>query len=449
MKVIIDPYRGGNDTGNQIDNQYEKNILLNFSKYMADKFNQLGISTELVRNNDISLTDEERNSIINEIKEKNDIIIQNRLSDDNEFDIVYPLRNSDSLVSLISKDLEANNINVDKYYQRRLPTNTTLDYYSVIRNTTPNQSLIIEYKNIDNYQKIIDVITNAISKYIKKSNTYTVKKGDSLYQIALKYGTTVDKIKKLNNLTTDFLKNGQILQIPEKEEENETTPLNIYIVQKGDSLYQIALKYGTTVDKIKKLNNLTTDFLKNGQILQIPEKEEENETTPLNIYIVQKGDSLYQIAKKYNTTVDELKKINNLTSNTLSIGQKIILPTKSSQDTTEYEYYIVQKGDSLYQIGLKYNITTGELKKINNLSSNLLNIGQKLKVPRMKESYTTYIVQKGDSLYQIAKKYNTTVNELKTLNNITTNLLNIGQELKIPRWINKKTMNIIEYHYRW
>jgi len=393
MKVIIDPYRGGNDTGNQIDNQYEKNILLNFSKYMADKFNQLGISTELVRNNDISLTDEERNSIINEIKEKNDIIIQNRLSDDNEFDIVYPLRNSDSLVSLISKDLEANNINVDKYYQRRLPTNTTLDYYSVIRNTTPNQSLIIEYKNIDNYQKIIDVITNAISKYIKKSNTYTVKKGDSLYQIALKYGTTVDKIKKLNNLTTDFLKNGQILQIPEKEEENETTPLNIYIVQKGDSLYQIA--------------------------------------------------------KKYNTTVDELKKINNLTSNTLSIGQKIILPTKSSQDTTEYEYYIVQKGDSLYQIGLKYNITTGELKKINNLSSNLLNIGQKLKVPRMKESYTTYIVQKGDSLYQIAKKYNTTVNELKTLNNITTNLLNIGQELKIPRWINKKTMNIIEYHYRW
>jgi len=393
MKVIIDPYRGGNDTGNQIDNQYEKNILLNFSKYMADKFNQLGISTELVRNNDISLTDEERNSIINEIKEKNDIIIQNRLSDDNEFDIVYPLRNSDSLVSLISKDLEANNINVDKYYQRRLPTNTTLDYYSVIRNTTPNQSLIIEYKNIDNYQKIIDVITNAISKYIKKSNTYTVKKGDSIYQIALKYETTEDKIKKLNNLTTDFLKNGQILQIPEKEEENETTPLNIYIVQKGDSLYQIA--------------------------------------------------------KKYNTTVDELKKINNLTSNTLSIGQKIILPTKSSQDTTEYEYYIVQKGDSLYQIGLKYNITTGELKKINNLSSNLLNIGQKLKVPRMKESYTTYIVQKGDSLYQIAKKYNTTVNELKTLNNITTNLLNIGQELKIPRWINKKTMNIIEYHYRW
>ena len=377
MKVIIDPYRGGNDVGIQINNQYEKNILLNLSKYMNNKFNQLGILSELIRNNDISLTDEERNSIINEIKDKNDIIIQNRLSDDNEFDIIYPLRNSDLLANLISKDLEANGINVDKYYQRRLPTNTTLDYYSVIRNTTPNQSLIIEYKNIDNYEKKIDIITNTISKYIKKSNTYTVKSGDSLYQIALKYGTTVDKIKKLNNLTNNSLKIGQILQIPEKEQKEE---------------------------------NIT-----------------------LNTYTVQKGDSLYQIAKKYNTTIDELKKINNLTSNTLSIGQKIIFPTTSEQEDTEYDYYTVQKGDSLYQIGIKYNITANELKKLNNISSDLLSIGQKIKVPRIKESYTTYIVQKGDSLYQIAKKYNTTVNELKNLNNITENLLSIGQRIKIPR----------------
>ena len=153
MKVIIDPYRGGTDVGKQIDNQYEKNIILNLSKYMAEKLNQLGISTELVRNNDISLTDEERNSIINEIKDRNDIIIQNRLSDDLDFDIIYPLRNSDSLASLITRNLESRGINVDKYYQRRLPTNTTLDYYSIIRNTNPNQALIIEYKDFDNYKE--------------------------------------------------------------------------------------------------------------------------------------------------------------------------------------------------------------------------------------------------------------------------------------------------------
>ena len=376
MKVIIDPYRGGNDTGEIINNQYEKNILLNLSKYMSQKLNELGISTELVRNNDISLTDEERNSVINEIKDKNDIIIQNRLSEDNEFDIIYPLRNSDKLPSIITKDLEASGINIDKYYQRRLPTNTTLDYYSVIRNTNPNESIIIEYKDLNNYEELIEIITKSISKYIKKSNTYIVKKGDSLYQIAIKYSTNVEELKKINNLTSNSLSIGQVLILPDKK--------------------------------------LST----------------EKET---NIYTVQKGDSLYQIAKKYNTTINELKKINNLTNNTLSIGQKLTLPTKSIEEETKYNYYTVQKGDSLYQIAIKYNTTINELKKVNNLTSNLLSIGQQIKVPSFEEQYTLYTVQKGDSLYQIAKKYNTTVNDIKNLNNLTNNLLNIGQELKIPR----------------
>ena len=119
MKVIIDPYRGGNDTGREINSQYEKNILLNISKKLSEKLNKLGINTELIRTNDISLTDEERTSIINEIKDKNDIIIQNRISEDGEFDIIYPLRSSDNLPSSLTKDIEKNGIQVDKYYQRR------------------------------------------------------------------------------------------------------------------------------------------------------------------------------------------------------------------------------------------------------------------------------------------------------------------------------------------
>ena len=378
MKIIIDPYRGGNDTGKEINGQYEKNILLNISKYMLKKLEELGISAELIRNTDISLTDEERNSIINEIKDKDDIIIQNRLSDDNQFDIVYPLRNSDSLSSLISKDLQTRGINVDKYYQRRLPTNTTLDYYSVIRNTIPNETIIIEYIENSNYEEIIDIIATTLSNYINKKNTYIVKKGDSLYQIAKKYNTTPDELKKLNNLTNNIISIGQELKVPTPESTS---------------------------------------------------KEEEKN----NVYTVKKGDSLYQLAKKYNTTVEELKKINNLTSNTLSIGQKLNLPVKNEEPTNEFEYYTVQKGDSLYQIAKKYNTTTNELKNLNELTSTLLSIGQKLKVPRTGQQYNLYTVVKGDSLYQIAKKYNTTVNDIKSLNNLTNNILSIGQELKIPR----------------
>lgn len=214
MKIIIDPYRGGKDTGENISGKYEKNLLLNLSKYMSEELQKKGINTELVRTNDISLTDDERTSIINEIKTENDLIIQNRLSEDNTFNIIYPLRTNDNLPSTISKNLDSNNINLEKYFQRRLPTNTMLDYYNIIRNTKPNETIIIEYKDITNYQNEVKTIVNSIVEYINKENTYTVKKGDSLYQIAKKYNTTVEEIKKLNNLTTNLLSINQILKIP-------------------------------------------------------------------------------------------------------------------------------------------------------------------------------------------------------------------------------------------
>ena len=228
MKIIIDPYRGGSDTGKEINGQYEKNLLLNISKYMSEEFKKKGIDSELVRTTDISLTDEERNSIINEIKDKNDIIIQNRLSEDNEFDIIYSLRNDDKLASFITTNLQSNGISVDKYYQRRLPTNTTLDYYSVIRNTTPNETIIFEYLESNNIEEIIDIIVTTIKKYIEKKNTYTVVSGDSLYQIAKKYNVTVDELKKINNLSANALTIGQVLKIPQTENEidNNSIPLS-------------------------------------------------------------------------------------------------------------------------------------------------------------------------------------------------------------------------------
>ena len=81
---------------------------------------------------------------------------------------------------------------------------------------------------------------------------------------------------------------------------------------------------------------------------------------------------MYSIARKFNTTVDELKRLNNLSSNLLSIGQVLVLPIESIGQTT----YTVQAGDSLYSIARKFNTTVDNIKALNNLSSNLLNIGQ-------------------------------------------------------------------------
>lgn len=323
MKIIIDPYRGGNDKGQEINGQFEKNILLNLSKKIYNQLKNNNIEAELTRNNDISLTDEERISIINELKDSNDIIIQNRISEDGEFDIIYPLRKSDELASLLTNNIENQGIQVDKYYQRRLPSNTTLDYYYITRNTSPNETIVIEYKKDTDFDKISTVISQTIIDYLNKKNTYTVKKGDSLYQIAKKYNTSVNKIKELNNLKSNNLTIGQIIKIPNEAKGNENIPTNqiTYTVQKGDTLYQIAKTYNTTYNIIKELNNLSSNDLYIGQKLKIPSNNQEYTT-----YIVQKGDSLYQIAKKYNTTVNDIKSINNLTDNLLSIGQKLKIP---------------------------------------------------------------------------------------------------------------------------
>ena len=327
MKVIIDPYRGGKDTGKNYSNQYEKNILLEMSRYMATAFAKKNIDTELVRNTDVSLTDDERNSIINELKNKSDLIIQNRISDNNEFNIIYPLRSDDTLPSLISTSLETNDININKYFQRRLPTDTILDYYSVIRNTNPNETIIFEYPYKKNYEKTIDIIVDTIVKYLTTGKIYTVIKGDSLYKIAQKYHITVDELKKLNNLSSSNLTIGMKLKIPtsssttNNEEMSPSTKTYTYQVKKGDTLYQIAKKNNTSVAKLKKLNNLSSNTLTIGQTLLIPSSEEE-----YFIYIVVRGDTLYQIAKKNNTTIDEIKKLNNLTTNTLKIDQKIKIP---------------------------------------------------------------------------------------------------------------------------
>jgi cell wall hydrolase sleB len=447
-KVIIDPGHGGTDSGATGNNLLEKDYNLLISKYMYDRFKELGIPVAITRDSDTTLSPTDRvNTILNKFGNSSDVIlISNHVNSGGGegAEVIYALRNRDTLAKRILENIGATGQETRKYYQRRLPSDTSKDYYFIHRNTGNLEPLIVEYGFIDsakdveflkeNYKELAEAVIAAVANYIGvpytppegiTTNTYVVQKGDSLYSIANKLGTTVSELKKENNLTSNTLQIGEVLRIPTKEiYEGEE---NVYIVQKGDTLYSIAAANNTTVDELKKANNLTSNILSTGQLLKIP-----SALLPESTYIVKKGDSLYSIANKYNTTVDELKRINNLTSNILSIGQVLKLPSDKVSDIEKEENtisYTVQKGDSLYSIARKYSTTIDKIKDLNNLTTNLLSIGQVLLIPTDTNLETTYTVQKGDSLYSIAKKYNTTVDRLKQLNNLKSNLLSIGQIL--------------------
>lgn len=205
---------------------------------------------------------------------------------------------------------------------------------------------------------------------------------------------------------------------------------NYYIVKKGDSLWSIANKYGLSVEQLKDMNNLSSNMLSIGQKLLINDGTDIDNVND-NYYIVKAGDTLYSIANKYGLTVDELKKINNLSTNNLGIGQKLLIKKDNNLDSN-YDVYVVKSGDTLWGIANKYGITVDKLKEINNLNKDILSIGQKLLVPVNDLALKKYIVKKGDTLYKIAQDNGTTVTELINLNDLKTTNLSIGQVLNIP-----------------
>ena len=385
--VVIDPGHGGVDSGARgRNNDLEKDYTLLISKYMYDRFRELGVPVYLTRDSDVTLSPTDR---VNEVlsffgNNPNVIVISNHLNagGGDGAEVIYALRNNSKLANDILNNIANTGQNTRRFYQRRLPSDPTKDYYFMLRETGKTEPLIIEYGFIDteddlnfiknNYKELAEAVIKAVLEYkgIPYTNpettitdTYKVMKGDTLYGIANKLDTTVDELKKVNNLNSNQLSIGQILKIPVKTIDLGDTEL--YQVKAGDTLYGIANKYGITLKELKAINNLTNDQLAIGQLLNVP-----SGLSLASSYTVNPGDTLYSIAKKFETTVPKLKEANNLIDNMLSVGQKLIIPL--IEDTT----YVVKAGDTLYSIARMFNTTVDELKKLNNLVDNVLSIGK-------------------------------------------------------------------------
>lgn len=391
--IVIDPSKGGRESGVTGNGIVEKDYNLLISEYIFNRLKSLGADVKIIRTTDEYISEDDRaNKILNAYGNNSKVVaLSNMLGNTGSgAEIIYALRNNSNLASSLAENLDDAGLTVSKYYQRRSENDTSKDYYNIQKDTGLIETIVVNYGNINN----INEATNIKNEWED-------------------YAEAV--VKSLANYTNvPYYKEGESQEI--------------YTVKKGDSLWKIANKYNTTVEKLKSVNNLKTNTLSVGQKLVIPSISVSPEVS--DTYIVQKGDSLWSIANKFNMTVSELKNLNNLTNNLLSIGQVLKIKDSFNNGKTTYT---VQKGDSLWVIANKYGITTEELKSYNNLTSNLLSIGQVLKIPQGKTSTENiYTVKKGDSLWTIANRYNTTVEKIKVLNNLTSNLLSIGQHLKIP-----------------
>ena len=365
-----------------------------------------------------------------------------------------------------------------------------LTAYDVGGQTTPDQNVTPDNVNNNTNQNNNQSATG----------TYKVVSGDSLYRIARNHNMSVQTLKSLNNLSSDLIYVGQTLKVSgstnnTNNNTSNNTPSNTntntsqnnnqsvtgtYKVVSGDSLYRIARNHNMSVQMLKSLNNLSSDLILPGQTLKVSgttntssnanntstnrpsntnnNASQNNNQSSTGTYKVVAGDNLYRIARDHNMSLQELKRLNNLSNDLILPVQTLkVAATKTQTQTTQTNNtpqnttnntttgtYTVKAGDSLWAIANAHKTTVRAIKQANNLTNDFIYVGQKLKVSTTaanttKTSNTTsnsskesnYTVKAGDSLWKIASKNGTTVNQLRALNNLTSDLIYVGQNLKL------------------
>ena len=316
------------------------------------------------------------------------------------------------------------------------------------------------------------------------NGSYTVQSGDSVWSISDKYGISMDQLRSWNNIQNDLIFPGQKLVVkqgstskpapkptPVQTSKPSTGGNGSYTVQSGDSVWSISDKYGISMDQLRNWNNIQNDLIIPGQKLVVkqgssntakpvstaPAQTSKPSTSGNGSYTVQSGDSVWTIADKYGISMDQLRSWNNIQNDFIYAGQKLVVKQGSTNsvatstpstsipasttNTSGVKKYTVQAGDSVWSIADKHGITMDQLISWNNIKNNTIHPDQKLIVKQgnagngstnnSSTSGSSYKVKSGDNLWSIADHYNTSVDALKALNNLSSDNIYLGQSLKI------------------
>ena len=282
----------------------------------------------------------------------------------------------------------------------------------------------------------------------RNRDIHVVKRGDTLSEIALAHKVSLSRLKKLNTLSTNRITVGQRLRLrparatsegvvaPPSTSEEEVAE---YVVRKGDTLSEIALRFDVGLGLLRQLNKLPDDHIRSGQKLKLrPSRKDEG------VHVVLAGETLSAIAVAYSIELRELRRLNGIDSDRILVGQKLRLKTTPSAT------HIVERGDALWEIARAYSMTVSEVKEINGLRGDVIYPGQELRLnPKKARRLELYTVLRGDNLSEIARLHQMSVAELKRVNTLDGSVIHPGRQLKVRPLLGRPTKWLEVSEIRW
>ncbi|MGQ0794393.1 MAG: LysM peptidoglycan-binding domain-containing protein [Deltaproteobacteria bacterium] len=220
--------------------------------------------------------------------------------------------------------------------------NVPVGYASIIRD---NHSYIASIQRVSN---VVPASESASAKY-------RVRRGDTLTKIAARHGVSLASLKKANRIKGPYVKIGRVITIPSggrsvgeadsyvaeakpkkaSSTRRQTQPSVRHTVRRGETLHRVALKYGVSVDSLKEANNIRGTTIKSGQSLRVPgvsvasaKTKPKLDSKVVKHHNVRSGDTLWNIANKYEVSVSDIKNWNNLRSSNLALGDRLTIYVK-------------------------------------------------------------------------------------------------------------------------
>lgn len=302
---------------------------------------------------------------------------------------------------------------------------------------------------------------------------HKVRKGENLGVIARQYGIKVSELQQANDMKSSRIRAGQTLLIPIKvtpkpksSKGKKPHKVRTYIVQSGDDVASVARKFGISQDSVRAWNSLdVAAIVKTGDTLVVskpePKPQVESDRPQKDRpkiskgakYAVREGDTFADIAKSYGVPVVMLMQANQGFSRRLTVGDSLVIPeyvkkkaekkpakseSKPAAKKTSNEkvsVYVVQQGDNLSSISRKFGTSVAKIQELNSMGkSTSLSVGQKLKVASVPEAeYKVHTVKKGEGLWDIARQYNVTIEDIVKWNDLNDTKIKMGEKLKIKK----------------